>query len=185
MATKMIKVRWLRPHKSYAYSTGNLGEVTPAAAATLSEGEDPYIEILPNDFREPVPAPPRIYKDAELIKARMVKFHTGYVMDPGKIGLFTPEDALLLLGLDCIEILPDDFREPVPAPPRIYKDAEMIEAKVIMHHPGFVYKNGEKGMFTPEDFEMLLKGGFVEAIKQESALKTKMLNTLKNILKQK
>lgn len=184
MATKLIKVKFLKHHSKYAYPAGKIGFVTPEAAATLSDGEDPYILIFPDDYEEPVPPAQKIIPESEMIKARMIVPHEGFALGLGKVGLFTPEDALKLLELGCLEILPDDYQEPVQEN-IVIPESEMIEAIVIKNHPGFVWIAGDQGRFTPKDFDMLSKGGFVAGVKKESALTTKVRNKLKNILKQK
>ena len=46
----MIKVKWLKAHRSYAYVTGDVGEVTPLAAEMLlAEG---YIMLVPETIEE-------------------------------------------------------------------------------------------------------------------------------------
>jgi hypothetical protein len=180
--TKMIKVRFLRKHSKFAYNEGNIGTVTPEHFKLLTEGEDPYVERLPDDYIDPATAPQKIYKESEMIKARMITPYEGFALGIGKVGLFIPEHALKLLELGCIEVLPDDYQEPEEEMVTI-PESEMIEGTVIIAHPGFVYKKDERGRFTPKDFEMLSKGGYVEGTKKESALKTKMMNKLRNILK--
>jgi len=71
MKNDMIKVKWLKAHHAFAYSAGNIGSVTPDAAAKLLKGG--YIMLLPADEDEP-PANPL----PEDLPGRDVLFESGF-----------------------------------------------------------------------------------------------------------
>jgi hypothetical protein len=180
-----IKVRWLRAHHRWSYSAGNvclLSSEQVEKLSILADDQEPFIEILPDDWTEPVP---EINANPAFVKVRFLKPHSAFAYKEGSIGVVTVENAVKLLEDDFIEVLPDDYKE-APIKKEDIPSSEYIEVKWLKNHKDYAYSAGNIGKVIPAHLDMLLQGGYVDIIiTKNDGSKQKILTRLQAILKHK
>lgn len=186
--SKLIKVRWLRIHRGYVCSVGQIGFVTPADADILTsafeeEMPSPYVKILPDDYEEPKAPAPKIIPMEDHIKVRFLKHHENFAYAQNAVGFVTPEHAILLLEGDYIELLPENYTEPV-IEKKTVPISKLVEVKWLKTHPGYVSLEGKTCLIEPDQLGSLVKEGYVvETHAKVQIEKKKMIDKLKGLIK--
>jgi hypothetical protein len=203
MISKRQKVKFLRPHRAFAYNTGDLAMLTSEHIERLDKDykaeisdsgifldihiqkvdNGPYYKILPFDYMEQKPEQ-KVITDSDLVKVRWIKVHFSWAYNSGDICKIPIEAAIKLLEGDFIEVLPTDYMEPVLEEVAI-TESSLIEVKFLKPCQGYAYFPGQTGKIHPDHVNQFFKDGCIEIIGKADERKKSILNSLKECLKKK
>jgi hypothetical protein len=195
------KVKFLRAYRTYSYSAGDITSLSTENITMLQEAYEheknyifsvntgsgekqdpgPYIQILAPDYQEPT-FEKKLVPESDYIKVRFLKPHPSFSYKEGSIGKLTPENAIKLLEGDFIEVLPEDFIEPVSVG-EIIPESDKIEVRFIRVHPAFAYNVGDETKLYQAQVDFLLKDGYIQVIPKNEKQKKITIERLKSILK--
>jgi len=104
----MIKVIWLKPHPAFAYSAGNIGEVTEKHFQILTDElkNGPYVRAITEDElkyiqeqRKPASIPPQ----SEFVNVTWLKVHPDFSYNVGSLAIIHNSRVQELLNGGFVE----------------------------------------------------------------------------------
>lgn len=102
-------------------------------------------------------------------RVRYIKYHWDYAYTVGQIYDMPADQVERLLPDGHIEILPDDYTEPVPEP----KKTEYVKVVWLKAHGYFAYSAGDVGIVDKNRLQELLDGEYVRLIDEDQERKHK------------
>lgn len=148
-----IKVEFLRSHRELGYKEGQIVSLQFQTIKGSYLVTQQYIRIIPEDL-----PPVKTVAEKDKKNVRMIEPGGNRGESIGSVFRISIDEAERLLTGGFIELLPDNYIEPIPA----YQDMEWISVKCIKPHPDFAYFPGGSGLILKSLLPKLLSGGYFD-----------------------
>jgi hypothetical protein len=168
------KVEFLKKYPKLPYAKGKIASLSMEqiqADCLVSGG---YVKLI---FEE-LPPVKKVLKE-DKVNARMLKTGGSRAEKEGSVIRISEDEAQRLLDGGFIEVLPDDYVEPIiPLPD--YDEKEWASVICKNSHPEYAHFPGETGQILKKQLKKLLEGGYFDlAPSYSSKERNKILSELK------